>query len=264
MKYDDFFGVSAEEEGWVPSPSYMLRRHRILKQLKRMPHGELMEIGCGAGAFLYDARLSGFACGALESSEKAVCLASSINFPDVKFYRSPAKGWGGKFDLVCAFEVMEHIEDDEAALQLWQSWLKPDGYVLLSVPAHRKKWSSSDVWAGHVRRYEKKELIDRLNGAGLIVEEFECYGFPLANMLDPLRSYIHKRAIKRRASEGVSGRQGHNDLSGIERPAERKLYPLMQSFLGKALMRLAFWLQDLTVSKEWGNGYFVVARKVRN
>src|SRR3546814_6549126 len=58
-----------------------------------------------------------------------------------------------------AFEVLEHIEDDHAALRQWLGWLKPGGILLMSVPAHPSQWNAADVWAGHFRRYRKRELL---------------------------------------------------------------------------------------------------------
>ena len=57
------------------------------------------------------------------------------------------------FDVVGAFEVLEHIEDDRAAAAAWVRWLRPGGYLVVSVPAHPERFAPADVVAGHFRRY---------------------------------------------------------------------------------------------------------------
>ena len=62
------------------------------------------------------------------------------------------------FDLVCAFEVLEHIEDDVAALVEWQEYLRPGGWLLVSVPARPAHFDVADELAGHYRRYAPEDV----------------------------------------------------------------------------------------------------------
>jgi SAM-dependent methyltransferase len=91
---------------------------------------------------------------------------------------------GASFDLVCAFEVLEHCEDDEAELQRWAARVRPQGWLLLSVPAGADRFGPADRKAGHVRRYEREELAGKLAAAGLEPRSLELYGFPLGNLLE--------------------------------------------------------------------------------
>lgn len=90
---------------------------------------------------------------------------------------------GASFDLVCAFEVLEHLEDDAAALRDWASHLRPDGWLLLSVPAFARRFGPSDRKAGHYRRYEREQLAAMLAAAGLEPRAIQLYGYPLANLV---------------------------------------------------------------------------------
>lgn len=83
------------------------------------------------------------------------------------------------FDYLFAFEVLEHIEDDGIALRNWMRCLKPGGRLLVSVPAHQRKYGRSDLIVGHVRRYEKPELAGLLKSAGADEIRIVNYGFPL-------------------------------------------------------------------------------------
>ena len=74
---------------------------------------------------------------------------------------------GGQFDLVCAFEVLEHIEDDAAAVRQWAARLRPGGWLLLSVPAHQRRYGPADELVGHFRRYDPARLTALLARCGL-------------------------------------------------------------------------------------------------
>jgi SAM-dependent methyltransferase len=73
------------------------------------------------------------------------------------------------FDVVCAFDVVEHCEDDELALSELTRVLAPGGRLLLSVPAYQWAWSDHDVRAGHHRRYSRPRLHRLVVDAGLSV-----------------------------------------------------------------------------------------------
>lgn len=76
------------------------------------------------------------------------------------------------FNLVCAFELMEHIEEDEKALAEIYRVLKKKGVFIFSVPLFRKFWSVWDEIAGHRRRYEPDELEEKLKRRGFLIEKF--------------------------------------------------------------------------------------------
>lgn len=263
MDHNELYGPSVPEKGWVPAPSFVLRRERIQRLLKGSQPGVLLEIGCGAGTLLHELTQRGFACEALETSPSALAIARHVNGNKVVFHQSAQAHWEGKFDYLLAFEVLEHIEDDPAALAAWHSWIKPGGVMLMSVPAHMHMWTASDVWAGHFRRYERAELIDLVSSSGFNVEHCETYGFPLANLISPLRARIHARNLNSRRKGDHDGRAHNNDLSGIERTAESRLYPLMKSRSGRLLMRFAYQMQNWSAGQDWGTGYLMLARRTK-
>lgn len=261
MEYHPVYGFSIPEKGWAPAPSFILRRQRILRLLAGRAPGSLLEIGCGAGTLLHEFSQRGFVCEALETSAAALEIARYVNADGILFHQSPQTDWAGRFDYLFAFEVLEHIKDDHAALAAWHIWLKPDGVMLMLVPAHMRRWTASDVWAGHYRRYERAGLIGLIEASGFKVKHCESYGFPLANVLSPLRSRVHARRLAARCEVDQDMRVCNNDMSGVDRSAESRLYPMLKSLPGRIMMRLAFLLQDWSAGRDWGNGYLVLARK---
>jgi SAM-dependent methyltransferase len=98
-----------------------------------------------------------------------------------------------KFDLACAFEVLEHIEDDANALDEWHRLIAPRGYLLISVPAHSARYGTSDSYVGHFRRYDGPQLRALLEEHGFSVLQSSSYGFGLGHLLDATRNAVLRR-----------------------------------------------------------------------
>ncbi|MBL8765834.1 MAG: class I SAM-dependent methyltransferase [Planctomycetes bacterium] len=85
----------------------------------------------------------------------------------------------GSLDLICALDVLEHLDDDEAALRAWRDAIAPDGTLLLSVPAFQVLWGRQDVLSEHRRRYRAPQLRARLEAAGFTVRHLTYFNFVL-------------------------------------------------------------------------------------
>ena len=104
------------------------------------------------------------------------------------------------FDAVCAFEVLERV-DDSSALRIWRDRVQPGGWLVLSVPAWQGRWGAHDVRAGHFRRYEPDGLRSRLGDAGFEDVSVLAYGFPLLSALHPMWNALSARAAKEETLE---------------------------------------------------------------
>lgn len=93
------------------------------------------------------------------------------------------------FDLVCAFEVLEHIADPVAALDEWRGFVAEGRWLLLTVPAGHRL-GRVDRRVGHYRRYEPELLKQQIAASGLTVVLVERFGFPLGHVLKLLRNMV--------------------------------------------------------------------------
>jgi SAM-dependent methyltransferase len=80
------------------------------------------------------------------------------------------------FDMVCALDIIEHVEDDDGALSEVSRAAKPGGAILMSVPLHQAMWTSFDDFVGHKRRYDPAELLPKLAQHHLTVERSAVFG----------------------------------------------------------------------------------------
>jgi SAM-dependent methyltransferase len=107
-----------------------------------------------------------------------------------------------RFDLVCAFEVLEHIADERAALALWRERLRSGGWLLVSVAAGEQRFGPADEHVGHYRRYEPDRLEELLREEGFEVQRRERVGLPLGYALESLR-HVVARFSRPEATKGA-------------------------------------------------------------
>jgi SAM-dependent methyltransferase len=159
---------------------------------------------------------------------------------------------GETFDMVCAFEVLEHIEDDAAALQEWRSHVRVGGHLLLSVPAWQHMFGPWDVLAGHYRRYSPDELNSLLRDAGFEPVTTELYGWPLGFIMESIRDRVAHRFDKK--EDTLVGQTTHSGR--VLQPSKRLTDVAIT--IGVFPFQL---LQRLVPGK--GNGIVALARRVR-
>lgn len=138
--------------------------HKYSPRLK-----SFLEIGCGTG-FVLSAISKRFPEAQLSGSEyfEEGLMYARQRVPDAEFTQMDARHipFESEIDAIGAFDVLEHIEEDEIVLQQIYNALKPGGFMFITVPQHHWLWSAVDKYACHVRRYGAKELHETVYRAG--------------------------------------------------------------------------------------------------
>jgi SAM-dependent methyltransferase len=167
---------------------YRARREVLAKLIARKVRpprkARILEIGCATGHNLR--MLARFGeVEAVELDAEARAIATQRLGRPVAEARLPELAGvpEGSYDLVALLDVLEHVEDDRAALASIARRLKPGGALLITVPAFQWMWSVHDEVNHHKRRYTKKTLRAAIDQAGLradFVGYFNSILFPLA------------------------------------------------------------------------------------
>lgn len=166
-------------------PRFFLRTGLMRRMLKG-ERGRVLDVGCGDGFFLAQLVQMGFACAGLDASEQMIerCRARPA-LRQVELYCGVIQTYQPPhlFDVVTCGEVLEHVEDDIDALRHINQMLKPGGALVLSVPVDMALWSQADVNAGHVRRYTRLQVFDKLAHTGFTVQDYVVWGYPITRAL---------------------------------------------------------------------------------
>jgi len=143
-------------------------------------------------------------------------------------------GWA---DVVLLLDVLEHLDDDAAALATARRALAPGGLLVVTVPAYRWLWSDHDVALGHRRRYAAGELVGRVRGAGLSVERVSYFNMLLFPAVATVR--VWKRLVGDRTHDLHRPSDRWNRRLGRVFALERPLLPRVPLPFGSSLLLLA-------------------------
>ncbi len=179
------------------------------------------DLGCGAGYVLAGVRdaFPGVSLVASDLLTRSLAYARD-RLPGVPLLQVDARRmpFEDEFDVVGAFDVLEHVAEDERALVEVRRSLRPGGGLLLTVPQHRFLWSDVDRLSGHHRRYSRGELVEKLRRAGfevLVATSFFSFSIPL--ILARRFGRGRSRAEFDPASELSIGRATNAVLGGLAR-----------------------------------------------
>ncbi len=152
------------------------------REVLRLAEGKkLLDIGCGIGTFSRILSGNGYEVTGIDVSEKCLTGTKGIRGRFVKediTGLKKLKKSGGRFDCVIALDVLEHIEDEGAAVRNVRYLLKEGGVFVLTVPAFQFLYSSHDRKIGHKRRYRPGPLKGLLEKHGFRVERMFYWNLP--------------------------------------------------------------------------------------
>lgn len=221
---------------------FLGRRAVILAEMaRRLPGGgaRLAELGCGSGGMLEALGRFGAAVGV--ETDPVLRERARERGLDVRVGALPdaIPLEHARWDAVCLFDVLEHVDDEAGALAAGRRLLVPGGRLFVTVPAYAWLWSRHDELLGHRRRYTARTLRQVTERAGFVVERLTYFNTLLA---PPIMAVRLARAALRRP--------GHN----LDRPAPWLNRALAACFSAEA--RLLGWM-----SPPFGISILLAARR---
>ncbi len=199
--YLDMAGIEARH-WWFRGRREILAA--VIARLGLRPDAEILEIGSGTGGNF--AWLSHFGeLTAVETSETAREF-SRAKAAGVELHAGmlPDKLPLGdrKFDLICLFDVLEHVQEDEASMMTIRKLLAPGSAAVITVPAYPALFGPHDAALHHKRRYERADLTAKLHGAGFVIEKLSFINMTMLPVAFTLRWF--EKVLRRR--EGIGAR----------------------------------------------------------
>ncbi|MDH5765817.1 MAG: class I SAM-dependent methyltransferase [Gammaproteobacteria bacterium] len=206
-----------------------------------------LEIGCGTG-FVLSGINKAFPQAVLHGSEifTAGLEFSVERMPSVDFMQMDARNipFYEEFDAIGAFDVLEHIEEDECVMEQVHVALKPNGIMLVTVPQHQWLWSAADEYACHFRRYSAVDLHKKIQNAG----------FQIVRSTSFVTSLLPAMMVSRLFQKKI-------DHEKFDASAELKISPWLNALFFRTLMA-----EQILIKKGMnfpvGGSRLVVARKL--
>ncbi|HEY1381736.1 MAG TPA: class I SAM-dependent methyltransferase [Gemmataceae bacterium] len=229
-------------------PWWHARSHLVLTLLRRLgvrPPARVLDAGCGWGVTLEALERNGYKVTGADISRRAL---ERLDRPDRRLVEAdltqpppPSE----LFDAVLALDVIEHVDDDRAAVTHLGSLTRPGGVVVVSVPALPDMYTEFDSIQGHRRRYLPETLRAAFDGSGLEIERVFWWGRWLVPML---RRQRHRKL----AAAGESAAQAY------------RKYLRLPPWPAPLVFRLAFAIEQdraLACRLETGTSLYAVARR---
>jgi SAM-dependent methyltransferase len=234
--------LTPHEWGSAPElygPRHAYREALLMRRLRKaLPAGHALNAGCGGGSFTLRLLDRGYEVTSIDASPLFVehvrgLLAQRGEDPErarLGDLRAALDFPARTFDAVVCGEVLEHLDDDAAAVREFARVLRPGGVVVASVPANPWRYDWCDHWAGHRRRYTREGLADCFRGAGFAPVEVVSYGFPLTGLY---HRRVYMPMLRRRLLAGGVSAGGARGAQRLIAPLLRWAFELDTAFIGR-------------------------------
>jgi len=240
-----FADILAREDSF-----WLLARKRLFVWALRcyFPHAtSFLDIGCATGAllsYIHEVFPALMLWGTEIHSAGLDFLQERL--PDVSVFQADAREipFAEEFDVIGAFDVLEHVEEDVRVLgQLYQA-TKPGGGILVSVPQHPFLWSQRDEHLCHRRRYTRRQLVEKINSVGFEILRITSF----VSLLFPLMLLASIRNRNRR--------NGYDPFAELKIGRWAQLTMTQVLTIERQLIKAGF-------SFPWGGSLFLVAKRNR-
>jgi SAM-dependent methyltransferase len=198
---DDWFNLANLAHFWIR------RRFEVFCRVASAEiegASDLAEIGCGHGLVQrqiedrFHKQVMGFDLHE-KALQRSVSRTSEICCYDI-FQKNPELK--NRFDAIILFDVLEHLNDEDAFLQAILFHLAPGGTLLINVPAFQQLWSAYDEEAGHIRRYDIGGLTKVAERNGITIGAWTYWGFSMIPLLVLRKLWVRMRPREKVISSG--------------------------------------------------------------
>jgi SAM-dependent methyltransferase len=208
---------------------YRVRRDILDQQLARLDlsaDARILDVGCGTGGAALTLARHGRAI-ALDRSLESFRLSMDRPYAHrvVASAGAPLPFSDGSFDVVCALDILEHLDDDGAAARELARVCKRGGHLVAYVPAYSILWGYNDEYSHHRRRYVKSQLAALVKSAGFDIEESGYFNAVL--FLPTLAARLVQRAAPR-LTGGMEHATRPTALNGILTTIFRAELPILR------------------------------------
>jgi len=230
-----------EREHWW----FRAKRDLLTRELERAGAGGpvAVDVGCGTGEVVRCLRALPFELVVgTDLSQYALGLVrkeGDLDTPLVASWAEHLPFPSGAAACLTSLDVVEHLDDDVAALREYARAVRPGGVIVIAVPAYMWAWSDHDVVLGHRRRYTRASLLEAAAGAGLVVERCSYYHSWLVPLAFALRRTPLRHLVRREAEEASFVSPAVNRLLVLVAAAERRVGAVAGLPFGLSIMLVA-------------------------
>ncbi len=217
-----------------------------------------LEVGCGDGFNLERFSKMGMRGTGLDRSPEAIAILREKKLPGVEeiaedFLATTSLATQPRTIFMLNF--LEHVHQDAEFIKKAFSFLPQNGYLIIAVPANQKAYGFADANAGHIRRYEKQELENKLRDAGFKIDTWLSVGFPVNRSYTWLFNLLNKK-------RHIKIDETQTPLSGIRH--QEGYYGGGFDFVAKVaypILGVLIQLDRLFTRTNLGNNFVVIAKK---
>jgi SAM-dependent methyltransferase len=170
---------------------YQERRHLLAKAVAGLPRGIALDIGSAGGGNTRVLRSLGWQALSLDFDAGGAQVARERGLSSLRGDARSLPLADDSVDLVVAFDILEHFDEDWLAAREIRRVLRAGGTLLVAVPADPALWSAHDVAVGHVRRYTRETLTELLRGNGFAIESMRSWNV----LLRPVAAMRRRRSV---------------------------------------------------------------------
>lgn len=230
-----------------PQPHMIIKDILIKKLIAKsgLPKSShFLDFGCGRGRILKIMADRGFQNG-LGIDMQDICIdicQKRLKGTGIEVKNIALNEIDEAFDLIIMSSILEHIEDDQAFLHMVNLHINKGKYFLFTVPGDMRLYGKRDIAYGHYRRYEKEELINKLEKAGFQIDALWSYGI---NFISKMYRTIIKKDIKSIQSKVTIASTEESAIHSAGFEKVKKLYPIYIRFMFLYKLQLLFLNSNL-------------------